>query len=318
MFKYLFMSLFAAFIITPAFAGVHSEVPTAKVSSKSVKSYMKSAENGDKVAQFQLGECYREGLGVKKDEKKAFTYYKKSADQGYVPAMHALSVCYLYGVGCNRNIEQALWYGEAAANQNYIKSVRGMAVAYSGVGPVDVPIDLVKAEKYARLGSELKDPLSMYCLAKVLMLKPDSSEADKKESLMLLQSSAENGCGEAALTLAKLYLERGPLPQDYAVAIKWLKKADAVGMAEASYLLAYCSFNNIGMEYDDIVIFSYIEKSAKAGYAPAQLSLAKVYAEGNDQVKKSYKKARFWLDKAIEQGLEEAIEYSKELETLRK
>ena len=40
----------------------------------------------DNVAQYNLGYCYEFGIGVEKNEVKAFEYYKKSADQGYLDA----------------------------------------------------------------------------------------------------------------------------------------------------------------------------------------------------------------------------------------
>ncbi|GBC09666.1 hypothetical protein RclHR1_09020004 [Rhizophagus clarus] len=38
------------------------------------------------VAEYNLGKCYENGNGIKKDERKALIYYKKSADQEYFDA----------------------------------------------------------------------------------------------------------------------------------------------------------------------------------------------------------------------------------------
>ena len=43
--------------------------------------YQKAAENGNKTAQYNLGESYELGNGgVNKDEIKAFEWYRKSAE----------------------------------------------------------------------------------------------------------------------------------------------------------------------------------------------------------------------------------------------
>ena len=47
-----------------------------------MKWYTKAAEQGDAGAQYNLGNCYRAGTGVKKDEKEAVKWYTKSAEQG--------------------------------------------------------------------------------------------------------------------------------------------------------------------------------------------------------------------------------------------
>ncbi len=51
----------------------------------------------DPSAQFNLGEMYEYGLGVQKDDVKAFEWYSKAAAQGYAPAQNNLGIMYEYG-----------------------------------------------------------------------------------------------------------------------------------------------------------------------------------------------------------------------------
>lgn len=44
--------------------------------------FAKAAEHGDPVAQYNMAECYRFGLGTQVDIQKAFYWCTKSADQG--------------------------------------------------------------------------------------------------------------------------------------------------------------------------------------------------------------------------------------------
>ncbi len=42
---------------------------------------------------------YQYGIGVEKDEVKAFDYYKRSAEKEYIEAQFHLSHCYFNGIG---------------------------------------------------------------------------------------------------------------------------------------------------------------------------------------------------------------------------
>ena len=55
---------------------------------------VKKAEEGDAVAQWSLGCCYKDGKGVKINKKEAFEWYTKSAEQGNADAQHEVSHCF--------------------------------------------------------------------------------------------------------------------------------------------------------------------------------------------------------------------------------
>lgn len=52
--------------------------------------FMKSAQQGNSIAQYYIGECYRRGDGVDEDNDKAKEWYQKAADQGDEDAKAAL------------------------------------------------------------------------------------------------------------------------------------------------------------------------------------------------------------------------------------
>ena len=52
------------------------------------------AEQGDAVAQNNLGVMYENGQGVAQDFAEALKWYRKSAEQGYVVAQHNLGLMY--------------------------------------------------------------------------------------------------------------------------------------------------------------------------------------------------------------------------------
>ncbi len=67
------------------------------------------------VAQFNLGNCYYSGKGVKKNLKKAVYWWEKAANGGYVMSQYYLASCYENGEGVERDISKAkYWYKKAA------------------------------------------------------------------------------------------------------------------------------------------------------------------------------------------------------------
>ena len=95
--KYLLVFIFFLFI-----QPVYSE-------EKTVDWYKKSADQGNAVAQSQLGMMYYVGEGVSKDYKKASCWFKKSALQGIAPAQYNLGVMYSNGNGVSQDYKKAIY-----------------------------------------------------------------------------------------------------------------------------------------------------------------------------------------------------------------
>ena len=82
---------------------------------KAAEIYLELAKSGDPEAQFDLGNLYRSGRGVKKDLKQALIWFSKAAEQGHVKAQYTTGTLYENGWGVKADIEQAkTWYAQAA------------------------------------------------------------------------------------------------------------------------------------------------------------------------------------------------------------
>ena len=79
---------------------------------------LKSAEKGNKKAQYRVGRCYDKGRGVAKDKKTAFKWYQKSADQDYAKAQLAVGKAYMKGTkGVTADPKKArTWLRKAVKN----------------------------------------------------------------------------------------------------------------------------------------------------------------------------------------------------------
>lgn len=111
----------------------------------------RSAQNGSEDAEYLLGTCYENGVGVTRDLTQAVKYYErsaraanryaqyalgefwaysnkydqalpwytKSARQEYAPAQLALGKCLLNGLGCDRDDRTGLDWVERSAHKNH-------------------------------------------------------------------------------------------------------------------------------------------------------------------------------------------------------
>ena len=79
--------------------------------------YLKGAELGDKVCEYQVGWSYLFGDGVAIDDAEAARWLLKAADKGNADAMFAVGIMYKSGRHFEQNTETAKhWYQQAAEN----------------------------------------------------------------------------------------------------------------------------------------------------------------------------------------------------------
>ena len=109
------------------------------------------AEQGQALAQYQLGLLYANGQGVTKDDAKARQWYEKAAVQGHTEAQVNLGVLLMYARGGQQDYKMAVYYLRLAANQGNDLAQRKLGQMYErGEG---VQQDYVKAYMWYRLGS---------------------------------------------------------------------------------------------------------------------------------------------------------------------
>ena len=75
------------------------------------------ANDGDALAQSNLGSTYLKGKDVPKDYEEAVKWYRKSAEQGYASAQYNLGNGYNFGEGVPQDYKEAYaWLSVAKAN----------------------------------------------------------------------------------------------------------------------------------------------------------------------------------------------------------
>lgn len=79
--------------------------------------WSKAAAQGFAKAEYNVGVCYENGMGVEKNTVKAFEWYSKAATQGFSHAEYNVSICYGNGIGVEKNnIKSCTWMSRAANN----------------------------------------------------------------------------------------------------------------------------------------------------------------------------------------------------------
>ncbi len=240
----------------------------------------KNAENGNINAQFNLGERFYFGNGVKQSYIQAVHWFLKAAQAGNSSAQKKLGDCYHAGQGIPKDYSLAVkWYAKAAEQGDY-EAQKALILCYRTGG-----FNLVK------------DPVAALHLAKKYGIK---STDESLRSDMLIQS-AETGSIHAQLKLADNYYRGQGFPVDKTAAFYWYEKAALQNNAEAQFRLAQCCANGEGTEKSDADAFYWYEKSAENGYIDALNNLAGCYYYGKG-VSAIPRKAAELYRKAAEAG----------------
>ena len=84
---------------------------------KALSSLKELADEGNINASFYLGEMFRQGNGIEKNNALSFKYYLKAAEGGKKEAFNIIGESYYIGKGVDKNISEGFkWYLKAAEN----------------------------------------------------------------------------------------------------------------------------------------------------------------------------------------------------------
>jgi uncharacterized protein len=109
------------------------------------------ADQGQAVAQYNLGLLYANGQGVTKDDAKARQWYEKAAAQGHTEAQVNLGILLMYARGGQQDYKMAVYYLRLSANHGNDLAQRRLGQMYErGDG---VQQDYVKAYMWYSLGA---------------------------------------------------------------------------------------------------------------------------------------------------------------------
>ena len=100
------------------------------------KWYVKAAMQGNMGAQYLLGLCYFNGLGLNQDHTEAAKCFLLAAKQGQIDAQRLLVSCYMTGCGVNKDVPAAIeWYKRIELSQGSFRKHPIVAKPMAGMEP---------------------------------------------------------------------------------------------------------------------------------------------------------------------------------------
>ena len=211
--------------------------------------YLKAAEGGSAPAMTAVGNIYLEGEAGEKDADKALDWFKKAAALGNSIATN--NIGYIYEQR-DENELALEWYGKAVEmDQDDTVPLRNLAFTYAKVGEVDKEIELykkavergdidamnsladlyfdnedfVEAEEYYEQAAKLGNVEAMANLGRMLIYGNDFIS----EPYHWLKKAIDKGHDYALMYMGDLFEEN----MKYRKAIRWYKRAQAIGIPEA-------------------------------------------------------------------------------------
>ncbi len=236
-------------------------------SPEQILSYnVRSALDGDPMAQHVLGEQYRTGVQVRQDYVEAARWYQKAAERGHIGAQYWLGRLRYSGCGMTLNFAEAAGWFRKAAEQGH-------------------------AEAQAYIGG-------LYLLGEGVT--QDQAEADR-----WIRKAAENGLAEAQIYIGGLYIEGEGVVQDRSEAAKWYRRAAEQGHVDAQYCVGGLYEKGLGVVQDQSEAARWYQNAAEQGDAESQYRIGNLYRAGNG-VAQDKSKAAHWYQKAANQYHEAA------------
>lgn len=256
--------------------------------------WLKAANQGNAIAQFNLGTLYENGEGVSQDYSKAFEWYQKAANQGNVDAQFNLGSMYYNGNGVGQNYKKALEWWQKAANHGDSDAQYWLGNLYeNGEG---ITQDFDKSFELFRKAANQGHAEAQYALGKIY-LEGDGERQYYDEALEWFQKAANQGNMEAQNCLGAMYASGIGVSKDYTKAFEWFQKAANQGKAEAQYCLGMMYYNGDGVIQNHKKAVEWYQKAANHGYSEALYNLSRMYYYG-DGVSQDIGKAFDYVQKA--------------------
>ena len=167
---------------------------------------LKSARQGNDVAQYNLGVCYYKGNGTPRDLSEAFRWYSRSAEQGNRNAMFSLASMYRFGEGCARDRKKAFFLCRKAVRNGNTDALCELGRMYLyGLGTRKDP---GKARVCFLRAAERADRIAEFYLAQIYYYG-QGVDRNLETAFSYYRKSAEKGDADAMYELGRSLVTSG-------------------------------------------------------------------------------------------------------------
>lgn len=246
--------------------------------------YIKSSENNNFVAKYNMARWYEKGIFFKKNIDKAIEIYQILAKGEHLSSLYRLGVLYDIGEEVPKDLEKAKYYYKKLVEKNDRNAIYNLAMVYLTSGEKIEGISLLKKSL------ELGNYDSAAILGSIYERKGNFNEAYRLYSL-----GAEKNNGKSYFGLGILYQKGKGVKKDINKAKEYFLQSLNSGYEKARSFLAALG------EYSDKDI-KILELQAKEGKVEAKGVLARYNYE-----KKNYDKAKLYALEASVMGYNDSF-----------
>ncbi|KAF2069829.1 hypothetical protein CYY_008851 [Polysphondylium violaceum] len=257
--------------------------------------YLKAAEHGNSDAQKALGFIYATGKLGYIDEPKAILYYTFAAKSGNIIAQLSLAYRYANGYGTEKSCMKSAKLYEFVARQ-YVSDYESRGFGYnipherlSDFAPSQSS-DEEDVVEFLRYSASIGDPSSLVTMAN-LYLQGGPVTQDFRLAFGYYRDAASQDFAAGLAGLGFMYNKGYGVPQDNKTAVYYFKKAQALGHPVAQAHLGYMLLNGYGVPKDTQSAIKHLTESAEKGTPEALVHLGKIYLHGIGGVEKDINKA---------------------------
>ena len=226
--------------------------------------YVRATRSGLAEAEYQVGRCYLEGVGVPLSHAEGVRWLEQAGHHGHVEAQLLLAVLYLHGVA-NPRAPKA--HSQAAA------------ILFTANETTDP--NYITAAHWARMAAENGSAEAQAVLAFILTSGPEDTR-NLEEADVLYERSAAAGCPQGTLGYALALSRRGGDKAVQCEMAALLGKAAEAGLPTALYLLGVINEHGLGVACDRTAAAHFYRCAAEKGNRPGQLrwGLALMHGHG--------------------------------------
>ncbi len=245
---------------------------------KAIELWQEASELNHEVAT-NIAICYRDGLFVEKDTKKAVEYFEKAYELGSMEAAAYLAKGYDDGGFAPTNLEKAELYYQVCAGTNIFNEEK---------------TDIELRKKAAEMGNtdEMIELGIMYD-------EGINVEKDLSKSAMYWERAYELGNENALDYAKKIYTQWKKYNIDPIKAVEFFNN-NAKDDSVIQYELAKAYQYGIGTAQDYTEAEKWYIKAAENNHAASQTQLGYFYLTGLSECKDNKDKALYWFEKAAE------------------
>lgn len=125
--------------------------------AKAVEWFRKAANQGDAIAQYQLGKMYLSGQGVPQNYVEAFKWIQGSAELGYAKAQYHIGNMYKSGQGVAENKVLAYMWFSVAVSRSYYPENRKASMARNSLAARMTPSEIAEAQRLSQAWKPRKE-----------------------------------------------------------------------------------------------------------------------------------------------------------------